>query len=379
MGRQVVSMIRRGCFVSLRALRQAGSQQDARQLRGSFKLLAGSRAISVTACEKATAVAEAQAAAIPDQEQLQAGYKTAASAVESAVTTVSAAPDKYVPTYADSSWYGPFDGMEMLLEYMHNTTGMEWPIVIVGVTVAARVVMLPVMVSVMKNSQRLQRIQPQVQSLSDRMKEAASTDPALMKSYQDELQQLFKTHDCHPIKSLRGIVFQAPVFMSFFFAIRRIAESDPSFAVPFMHLPSLAEPDPMFILPVATSATMLLAAELGADGQQVQNNPMAKNVMRAFSVAIIPATSFMPSGLFCYWLTSTVFSLGQMTVLKVPPIRDSLGLLPPMPSDPKDKGPQPVRFMDLKPKDVTNPTDATNATSDSKPSRQHKPKKNKKR
>jgi len=89
----------------------------------------------------------------------------------------------------------------------------------------------------------------------------------------------------------------------------------------------LSQPDPYFILPVVTSATMLAVIELGADGNQPMAGTM-KMVMRGMSVVIIPFTASMPSGLFAYWLINNAFSLTQVSFLKIPPVRDAVGLLP---------------------------------------------------
>lgn len=224
-------------------------------------------------------------------------------------------------------------------------TGWEWPAVIIAMTVSVRFMMMPIIVSVMKNTQRMQRIQSQVKNLSDKMYATAQTDPQLAQRYQRDMQELFKAHDCHPMKSVRGILFQAPIFMSFFFAIRRIAEADPTFAAEsFLWCSSMSAPDPYYALPVMTGATMLATVELGSDGQQVQQNPMAKYVMRGLAVSVVPFTAFFPSGLFCYWVTSNVFSLGQLGFLKIPPVRDSLGLLPPMPVE-ETPGTEAIRFV----------------------------------
>ena len=94
------------------------------------------------------------------------------------------------------------------------------------------------------------------------------------------------------------------------------------------HITDLSIPDPYFIMPVVTSATMLAVIELGADGNQPMAGTM-KMVMRGMSLVIIPFAASMPSGLFCYWMMNNVFSLGQVSLLKVPPIRNAVGLLPP--------------------------------------------------
>ena len=300
------------------------------------------RSISISACENVVAPTTTESA--PEVSTVIDG-----AAVDPLVTPITTAPAEYIPTYINDSIMGPFDAMEFMLTSIHSGTGAEWAVVIAGTTVAVRICMFPVIVGVMKNSQRLQRIQGQVKSLSDKMNAVSSTDPALMKRYHKEINDLFTTNNCHPFKSIRGILIQMPVFMGFFFAIRRIAECDPTFAASggagvFPWLTDLSVADPYHICPILTAGTMALTVELGADGQQVQQNPMAKNVMRAFALVVIPFTWNMPAGLFCYWITSNIMSLTQVGVLKIPPIRDAFGMLPEMP-EPVKPGSEPVQFI----------------------------------
>ena len=85
---------------------------------------------------------------------------------------------------------------------------------------------------------------------------------------------------------------QAPVFISFFMATRRLAEFNTSVAAESAFwVPSLAEADPLYILPVAASISMLIIAELGGDtGNEQQAEQMAKfkTVMRVAAVGICP-------------------------------------------------------------------------------------------
>jgi len=299
------------------------------------------RSISISACEKVVAPATMD---VPEPPAV-----VDAAAVDPLVTPFTTAPAEYVPSYINDSIMGPFDAMEFLLESLHSYPGAEWAVVIAGTTVFMRVMMFPVIMSVMRNSQRLQLITGQVKNLTDKMNAAATTDPALMKRYSNEISALFKANNCHPFKSIRGILVQMPVFMGFFFAIRRIAEADPTFAqsggsILMPWLTDLSIADPYHICPIVTAGTMYLTVELNADGQQMQQNPMAKNVMRAFSLVVIPFTWNMPAGLFCYWITSNVMSLAQVGVLKNRAVKDALGFPPEVPKEVKP-GSEPIKFI----------------------------------
>merc|ERR1712166_468259 len=338
------SMISRTARIARLAV-QSGSRR-VQPAASPFKLGA-LRSISISACENVVAPTTTESAREFSITTVDG------TAVDPLVTPITTAPLEYIPTYINDSIMGPFDAMEFLLASIHTGTGAEWAVVIAGTTAAVRLCMSPVIVGVMKNSQRLQRIQGQVSALTEKMNAVSATDPALVKRYTTEINALFTANNCHPFKSIRGILIQMPVFMGFFFAIRRIAECDPTFAasggsVVFPWLTDLSIADPYHICPIVTAATMALTVELGADGQQVQQNPMAKNVMRAFAFLMVPFTWNMPAGLFCYWITSNICSLTQVSVLKIPPIRDAMGMLAPPPEEVKP-GSEPVNFIHDKP------------------------------
>jgi YidC/Oxa1 family membrane protein insertase len=56
--------------------------------------------------------------------------------------------------------------------------------------------------------------------------------------------------------------------------------------------------------------------ELGADGVQMTNKGVFKNVMRCFALAVFPMTYQFPAALFVYWNTNNIISLAQTKVQK---------------------------------------------------------------
>jgi len=111
------------------------------------------------------------------------------------------------------------------------------------------------------------------------------------------------------------IVLQAPIFISFFFAIQKMSESIPSFkeggAAWFM---DLSAADPTFALPVISSLTFLLAIEFSPPtaGGDPATKMYTKYGMRALAVAMVPMTWTFSSGIFVYWVTTNSFSFVQM-------------------------------------------------------------------
>lgn len=114
---------------------------------------------------------------------------------------------------------------------------------------------------------------------------------------------------------------QAPLFISFFFATRRLAEDSSEVAAESLFwLPSLAEADPFYVLPLICSCSLLLLAELGGDPSggeaQQEQMKMMKNIMRVVAVAVLPMTASMPALTFTYWLSANFFSAFQIPSMR---------------------------------------------------------------
>ena len=76
------------------------------------------------------------------------------------------------------------------------------------------------------------------------------------------LTHVSRRYDCHPWKSFAPMILQAPIFVSFFLAIKRMAVL-PSFETGGPALfANLAVADPTYMLPLLSGATFLATVEV---------------------------------------------------------------------------------------------------------------------
>lgn len=159
-------------------------------------------------------------------------------------------------------------------------------------------------------------------------------------------------YDCNPVKMFVPILVQAPVFISFYFAISRMSEGLPSFKTGGdFWFTDLSMADPTYAMPVLSAATFLLSIELGGAAgamgggpEGAENDPQQmymKWFMRGLGVAMVPLTASFPAGVFVYWITTNMFSFGQMMVLKVPLIK-KLAAIPEIPKAPVTAAAKPT-------------------------------------
>jgi hypothetical protein len=70
---------------------------------------------------------------------------------------------------------------------------------------------------------------------------------------------------------------------------------------------------------------MLLTIEFGTESAQQQQRTM-KIFFRVLALAALPVTLSFPTAVFTYWVTSNLFSLSQVLILKVPGLKQRFGI-----------------------------------------------------
>ncbi|KAF9586614.1 Mitochondrial inner membrane protein oxa1l [Lunasporangiospora selenospora] len=273
---------------------------------------------------------------------------TSTAATQSVLTEVAAQNAETISSmamkYGDLKAMGlvnfsPVGGLEVLLEAIHVSTGLPWWATIATTTVLIRTMLLPFIVKLQGNTARLHNVKPQLERLTENMKLAKENgDNAAMARFSADTQELFRKNDCNPVKSLMLPLLQAPVMISFYLALRDMA---------YLPVPQFKEggvawftdltiADPTYALPVASSLAFLAIMELGSEIGGASQPKGMKNIMRFMAVAMVPLTMNFPSAIFVYWLTSNVYTAGQIMFFRIPTVRRVLSI-PELVNHPKPK------------------------------------------
>ncbi|KAH9603087.1 hypothetical protein KSS87_008298, partial [Heliosperma pusillum] len=154
-------------------------------------------------------------------------------------------------------------------------------------------------------------------------------DPTAMQEGKEKMNALFREYGVTPFTPLKGMLIQGPIFISFFLAIRNMAEKVPSFKNGgAFWFTDLTTPDAMYIFPVLTAVTFLITVEFNMQ-EGLEGNPIAgtmKKFSRGLAVLTVPFTMSFPKAIFCYWITSNIFSFAYGAVLKLPGVKKTLGV-----------------------------------------------------
>jgi YidC/Oxa1 family membrane protein insertase len=224
--------------------------------------------------------------------------------------------------------YTPVGLIQNLLEFMHVNLGLPWWGAIATCTVLARCLVFPLIVKGQREAAKIHNHLPEIQKFSTRIREAKlAGDHTEFYKASSEMTLYQKKHDVKLFRPLILPLTQAPIFISFFIALREMA----NLPVPSLQtgglwwFQDLTVSDPIYILPLVVTATMWGVLELGAEtGMQSSDLQWMRNVIRVMPLAVLPITIHFPTAVFMYWLSSNVFSLGQVACLRIPAVRTVL-------------------------------------------------------
>ncbi|KAJ8616313.1 hypothetical protein MRB53_035685 [Persea americana] len=226
---------------------------------------------------------------------------------------------------ADSSL--PVAALQYFIDGVHTLTGLNWWAAIALTTIMIRCATVPLLINQLKATSKLTQMRPHMEEIRQQMQD--SMDPNSIAEGQKQIKKLFKEYGVTPFTPLKGLLIQGPVFISFYLAIYNMVEKVPSLkGGGVFWFSDLTTPDSLYLLPVLTSLTFLLTVELNMqDG--LEGNPVAgtmKKFSRILAFVAIPVTMNFPKAIFCYWVTSNLFSLMYGLVLKHPSVKKLLGI-----------------------------------------------------
>ncbi|KAK4338504.1 hypothetical protein RND71_042991 [Anisodus tanguticus] len=251
---------------------------------------------------------------------------------------VSQAPAVNEVAIAAADCFLPVKALMYLMDYVHIFTGLEWWGSIIATSIIIRLLTLPFMINQLKATSKLTLIRPKLEEIKEEMQNKGHA-PAVVAEGQQRMQEIMKEYGVNPFTPLKGLLIQGPIFVSFFMAIRNMVDNVPSLKTGgAFWFTDLTTPDAMYILPVLTALTFWITVECNAQ-EGLEGNPAAqtiKNVSRGFAVLTIPLTASFPKAIFCYWITSNLFSLSYGLVIKNHAVKKAL-CIPIIPVSPPSK------------------------------------------
>jgi len=204
--------------------------------------------------------------------------------------------------------------MLQVLRLLHYLTG-NWGVAIILLTVAVKVLFIPLTQKSFVSMRQMQKLQPQMQQLRERLKDS----PEQMNK---EIMELYRRHKVNPLSGCLPMLLQIPVFVGLYNALNNAIELRHA---PFMlWITDLSSPDRLGSLPlpfVDPPGIPVLTIIMGLS-MLVQQwmTPAAGDPMQQRMMMIMPVIfTFMfinfPAGLVLYWLVNNVLTIAQQYVM----------------------------------------------------------------
>lgn len=219
--------------------------------------------------------------------------------------------------------------------------GAAWALAIVGLVVVVRLVLVPLVVVQVRALRRVQVIQPELRRLRERY--AGRTDAASRQVLQREQAELVRSSGANPVLGCLPALVQAPVLFALFATLQglsrhetvgaltgalvRQADAATVLGAPLSgvlwgsgHGPTIAVTAVMIVLMGLTQlATQRLTVVKNTSPASLEGNPLARQqqtvLLWALPAMVAVPGLHVPVGVLLYWLTSTVWSLGQQLVV----------------------------------------------------------------
>ncbi|MFN8222751.1 MAG: YidC/Oxa1 family membrane protein insertase [Gaiellales bacterium] len=205
------------------------------------------------------------------------------------------------------------DILTSVLEWFHNSVGLSWAWSIVALTIAVRLVILPLTVKQIHSMQNLQVHAPEMKEIQQRWKHDKQRQ-------NEELMKFYKDNKINPAASCLPIVAQFPVFIALFYTLRgfekEILPNYPDSSLEFVRLVNITDDvatgwGPLLLL-------VYIASQLTSTyfmSQSIQQKAQ-RYLMFALPIIFVPFMLRFPSGLLVYWVTSNLWSTGQGVITR---------------------------------------------------------------
>ncbi|HKF21062.1 MAG TPA: membrane protein insertase YidC [Candidatus Angelobacter sp.] len=191
--------------------------------------------------------------------------------------------------------------------YQHWIPNWGWAIAFL--TVVITMVLLPLRISSMKSSLKMQKIQPQIKAIQEKYKRYSITDPRKAEMHK-EMQELQKREGVNPLGGCLPMLLQMPFLLAFYSMLANAIELRHA---SWLWIRDLSAPDPYHILPIIIVITMYLSTKSMPQGGM---DPAQQKIMNLMGPAMIGYMSwFFAAGMCVYWAISNLLGYVQQVAI----------------------------------------------------------------
>jgi len=215
--------------------------------------------------------------------------------------------------------------VESVLYQLHEATGLSWWTTIFVFTLALRSLTTGFNVLLLKNTLKMKVLKADIESLNQVMTDpSTATEDKVVAS--NKLLGMLKDKKCHPLNNWIIPVLFPPVILSVFGAIHNMCLAEPEFATGgVLWFTNMMDIDHTMVLYVASSLTWLWNVEI-AGGSLYLKDGRVRMATRVVALGSIPVVATMPCGVMIFWITSNLWEIMRVNILRNEKLRRALGI-----------------------------------------------------
>jgi YidC/Oxa1 family membrane protein insertase len=194
--------------------------------------------------------------------------------------------------------------------FIHN-----WGWAICIQTLIINLALMPLRISSMKSALKMQKIQPQMNSIKEKYKKYGMRDPR-RQEMNTEIGELMKREGVSPIGGCLPLALQMPFLFAYYGMLGSALDLRHA---SWLWIRDLSSPDPWHILPIGIFITMLLMQRMTPQAGMDPSQQKMMNVMMPVMMGVLSWN--FASGLCLYWSEGNLIAIAQQSVMN----RTSLG------------------------------------------------------
>jgi len=214
------------------------------------------------------------------------------------------AAQKVTAVSSPNLWDRAVNSIGDLINLVAGFVGHDYGLALIIVTIFIRMLTMPLMLKSLRNTKKMQVLQPQLAEL----KKQYGSEP---RKYQEQMMALYKTEGVNPFAGCMPMVVQMVVLMILY---RGIYTDQQMLHSTFLGL-HLGVSDPTYILPVLAGITSFLQQKVS----MVQSDPSQRMLLYIFPVMIFFLATRYLAALALYWVFSNLFTIVQMYFIRRQP------------------------------------------------------------
>lgn len=199
------------------------------------------------------------------------------------------------------------------LLWIHDNIVHNYGWAIVLMTLAIKILLLPLSHKAMVSAQKMREIQPQMQAVRAKWRGKLRDKNGRMnfeaqRKMNEEIRDLTQQAGVNPAGGCLPMLLQMPVLFAFYYLL--IASVELRGADWTLWINDLSVRDPYYVLPLVMGATQFLQMKM----TPMSADPMQRRIMMLMPIVFTVFFLGFPAGLVLYWLTNNVLTIIQQMI-----------------------------------------------------------------